>query len=98
MAEPDPPTLTYVLVPHTGVNKTPIHMFMPFRAAEQTLDYFRERKEGKAPHPSHQIMILSPEGHQQGPKGHRGRGWGASATEETCPGQHGCEAVHVTQG
>lgn len=38
-------------------------------------------------------MILSLEGHQQGPKGHPGRGWGGCATEGTCPGQCGCETV-----
>lgn len=47
-----PPTLTYVLTPHTNVNKTPSHRFTAFKAAEQTWDYFRhfkwrKRKQGK---------------------------------------------------
>ena len=50
--ELDPPTLTCVLMPHTGVNKTPTCRSMAFRAAEQTLDCFRhfkwrKRKAGK---------------------------------------------------
>lgn len=53
MGEPGPPTLMYVLVPHTGVNETHTHGFMPFRAAGQTLDYFIEREESRVAHPFH---------------------------------------------
>lgn len=51
MNEPDHPSLVYALMPHTGVKKTSAYRFLKFRVAEQTLDYFRKRKQGEVPPP-----------------------------------------------